>query len=341
MKKILFSIVALCCTVAAGAQNSSQIASAILQKAEGGPIIYYGVDALKDAYNAADETGGTITLTSGTFNSPGEIKKSVAIYGVGFEDNVYEGMQRTIISNYVTFISDTEGNVLQNAKLEGVFVNAAIYINKVSSLTIAKCQFNGLVFNGAAVEVEGMLVRQCYINGGVDAYNNMIDGLTINNCYISGWVGRTIAGSQILFNHCLLTPYSSYTDNSIATYTNCIINDNGTLGANSYAEKNIFTHMDVNPSNVTSVGNYAVDESSLFGDGVNSVGYTTARTFTLAAPDTYKGTDGTTVGLTGGDYPWYKVPSLPYVKDLNATVNGTNLDVDYKAGVGSTNPPTE
>ena len=31
MKKILLSIIALCCTVVAGAQNSSQIVSAILQ----------------------------------------------------------------------------------------------------------------------------------------------------------------------------------------------------------------------------------------------------------------------------------------------------------------------
>ena len=54
MKKILLSIVALCCTMVAGAQNSSQIVSAILQKVEGDPIVYYGTDALKNAYNNAD-----------------------------------------------------------------------------------------------------------------------------------------------------------------------------------------------------------------------------------------------------------------------------------------------
>ena len=71
MKKILLSIVALCCTVVAGAQNSSQQQTAILQKgdgtAEGSVSVYYGSDALKEAYNAADDEGCVITLTSGQF----------------------------------------------------------------------------------------------------------------------------------------------------------------------------------------------------------------------------------------------------------------------------------
>ena len=73
----------------------------------------------------------------------------------------------------------------------------------------------------------------------------------------------------------------------------------------------------------------------------NNANYTADRTFTIADPDTYKGTDGTPVGVTGGTYPWYKQPEIPYVKDLNATVSDTNLNVTYEAGVRTTNPPTE
>ena len=99
MKKILLSIVALCCTVVTGAQNSSQQQTAILQKgdgtAEGSVSVYYGSDALKEAYNAADDEGCVITLTSGQFNFSMDIKKAVAIYGVGFEDGLFEGVQKT------------------------------------------------------------------------------------------------------------------------------------------------------------------------------------------------------------------------------------------------------
>ena len=36
--------------------------------------------------------------------------------------------------------------------------------------------------------------------------------------------------------------------------------------------------------------------------------------------------------------PGTRKPAIPYVKNLNATVDGTDLKVNYEAGVGSTNP---
>ena len=159
MKKILLSIIALCCTVAAGAQNSSQIVSAILQT-DDETTQFYGADALKSAYNAAAQTGSVITLTTGQFNFSVDIKKSVAIYGVGFENDATPGVQRTIINGTIGFKADSDGNIVQNARLEGVYVNSSIYVNHSENLTIAKCQFTDLVIEGTGVG--GMLVRQCY-----------------------------------------------------------------------------------------------------------------------------------------------------------------------------------
>ena len=110
------------------------------------------------------------------------------------------------------------------------------------------------------------------------------------------------------------------------------------MADNSYAANNAFAIGTI-PESVTSENNkFAVNFSTFFSDGATNANYTADRTFTIADPDTYKGTDGTPVGVTGGEYPWYKVPSIPYVKNLNATVNGTDLKVNYVAGVGSTNP---
>ena len=341
MKKILLSIVALCCTVVAGAQNSSQQLSAILQKGDVATI-YYGADALKSAYNAA-ENGSVITLTSGLFNSPGNIQKSVSIYGVGFEDGINEGVTKTTIGGAVNFLAGSDGNTTQNAKLEGVYVNNSIYVRQVENLTIAKCQFSDLIFNGT--NVNGVLVRQCYF-GNVNAKNNVLASLTVKNCYMAGYAYDITSDSQALFDHCIIVDGKYSHACFPASYTNNIIthswgdNDNLTgLRYGSYAEKNIFTRSTFS-SNVISVNNwFSVNCDALFSDADN-IAYNTSRTFTLKSPETYVGTDGTPVGVTGGDYPWYKVPSLPYVKDLKATVNGTNLDVDYEAGVSSTNPPT-
>lgn len=344
MKKILLSIVALCCTMVAGAQNSSQIVSAILQKVEGDPIVYYGTDALKNAYNNADEEGSVITLTSGLFTSPSYIKKSVVIYGAGFEDYATEGVKRTVINGWIGFYADADGNVTRNSKLEGVYVNGSINVNNSENLTIAKCQFTDLVIEGT--NVGGMLVRQCYF-GSFDGRNYQLDGITFKNNYMTGSIGRISASSQVLFDHNILAyGGSDYYGHACASYTNnisCSIGWRGIgLAENSYAENNVFAIGSSSiPASVNSINNwFGVDLTTLFGDGANNAGYTAERTFILADPDTYKGTDGTPVGVTGGDFPWYKVPSLPYVKDLKATVNGTNLDVDYEAGVRSTNPPT-
>lgn len=170
----------------------------------------------------------------------------------------------------------------------------------------------------------------------------------MKNCYFGGWVYDTANNSQMTFDHCIFVDGKYSHSNFPALYTNCIIqhswgdNDNLTgLRYGSTAEKCIFARGAFS-SNVFSVDNwFGVDFSALFADAANS-SYAIDRTFKLAAPyNTYEGTDGTEIGINGGDYPWYKVPSIPYVKNLNATVNGTSLDVNYDAGVGSTNPPTE
>ena len=349
MKKILLSIVALCCTVVAGAQNSSQQVSAILQTGDQ-TTVYYGVDALKSAYNAAAQTGSVITLTSGQFNSPTNIKKSVSIYGVGFEDGLTEGMQKTTINGWIGFYADEDGNIVKNARIEGVYVNSNIHVNHSENLTIAKCQFGQLNIDGT--DVTGMLVRQCYLTGGVNGQNNYIGGLIVSNCFISGQITNLPAGSIVQFDHCILRHYAGGDTpylHAAAYYTNCIINNHDRynedppLETGYTAENCIFftTEANVKKRDGILLNNwYAVDFSTLFGDGVNNIDYTTARTFTLSTPDEYLGNDNSPVGVTGGDYPWYKVPSIPYVKNLNATVNGASLDVNYDAGVGSTNPPT-
>ena len=328
--------------MAAGAQNSSQQLTAILQTGDVSTI-YYGADALKNAYNAA-ENGSVITLTSGLFNSPGNIQKSVSIYGVGFEDGISEGVTKTTIGGAINFLAGSDGNNTQNAKLEGVYINSSINVKQVENLTIAKCQFSDLIFNGT--NVNGVLVRQCYF-ANVNAKNNYLASLTVKNCYMAGYAYDITSDSQVMFDHCIIVDGKYSHACFPASYTNNIIthswgdNDNLTgLRYGSYAENNIFTRSAFS-SNVISVNNYfGVNCDALFSDADN-IAYNTNRKFTLKSPETYVGTDGTPIGVTGGDYPWYKLPSTPYVKDLNATVSGTDLNVTYEAGVRSTNPPTE
>ena len=344
MKKILLSIVTLCCTVVAGAQNSSQQLTAILQPKEGDPTVFYGVDALKNAYNEADE-GSIITLTSGLFNPPGDIKKSISIYGAGFEDGITEGVKRTNINGTIILYAEAEGGSLQSPRLEGLFVNGNIEVKQVTGLTVAKCQFGG--FSVIGTGVESALVRQCYFTGSVNGGNYLIKGLTVKNSYVSRINGGFIANDEnhVLFDHCLLAASEWRQTHGAATYTNCIIaNDysNDGIASGAYSQKNIYARGGIHEGVISENDWFGVRFNTLFSDGVDNAGYTSERTFKLAEPyNSYKGTDGTEIGINGGDYPWYKVPSTPYVINLNATVSDSNLNVTYEAGVRSTNPPTE
>lgn len=331
MKKILLSIVALCCTVAAGAQNNtSEIQSAVLQKGDA-ISIFYGADALKNAYTAA-ENGSIITLTSGTFTNPGDIKKSVSIYGAGFEDNVTEGVKRTTINGDLNYTADADGNNLQSPRLEGVYVGT-LKVKQITNMTISKCQFNWLDVTGTGVE--NLSVRQSRF-AAVNGYNYVINGMEVKNCFLSDYNRNLTAESQVIqveFDHCLLAyDYWNGHAHNTALYTNCIIRNRYSIDNGSKVEKCIIYPSSLSVD-VTSVDNWldVYMDATLFTDATD-VSYNPEWTYTLI-DSKYKGTDGTEVGFNGGEYPWNKQPSIPYVKNLNATVNGASLDVDYVAGV--------
>lgn len=328
MEKILLSIVALCCTVAAGAQSTDQI-SAILQKGEQ-TTIYYGQDALKNAVNASED-GSVITLSSGIFNDPGAVQKSISVYGIGWETDA-DGVIPTTI-NSLTFQTGNDETTLNNIVLEGVYVKT-INVKQTDGMIIRKSRFDSFNVNGN--NAKNITVTQCY-GGGVGCGNVDVYGLTFTNCYLTGRVTSVKVGSLVLFDHCIMTYSNSYNWNdyshSRATYTNSIITHRGgsteIITAGATAKYCIFVVGGLNANVLSENNKFSVDINNIFSDGGTGVDYTAERTFTLTDQETYKGNDNNPIGI----YDWVKIPAIPYVKNLNATVDGTELKVNYQAGV--------
>lgn len=328
MKKILLSIVALCCTVAAGAQSTDQI-SAILQKGEQ-TTIYYGQDALKNAVNASED-GSVITMSSGIFNDPGAVQKSISVYGIGWETDA-DGVIPTTI-NSLTFQTGNDETTLNNIVLEGVYVKT-INVKQTDGMIIRKSRFDSFNVNGN--NAKNITVTQCY-GGGVGCGNVDVYGLTFTNCYLTGRVTNVKVGSLVLFDHCIMTYSNSYNWNdyshSRATYTNSIITHRGgsteIITAGATAKFCIFVVDGLNANVLSENNKFSVDINNIFSDGGTGVDYTAERTFTLTDQETYKGNDNNPIGI----YDWVKIPAIPYVKNLNATVDGTELKVNYQAGV--------
>jgi hypothetical protein len=324
MKKILLSIIALCCSMAAGAQQTDQI-SAVLQVEGQTPQVFYGASALKSAIEAAPDKGGVITLSSGQF-SPVTINKCVRIYGSGFQAIDSLDVYQTNISGDCTINIPEEIASPHDIVIEGVYFNKDLLIKSaVDGLTFIKSSV-GVYYTSAPATRCG--ITQSYIRGNVIAHQ-----MFIQNSWLGGRIIPFDDGSSIVIDHSILRAGEYfYNYNDRFTCRNSILWSNSRPSNQTY-------NFCVSPYNIAFNGNagcsdnwYNVGESNVFKDA-NNADYTTDRTFELKSPETYIGNDGTQVGVHGGAFPWNKVPSTPVVKNLDAKVNGTSLGVTYQAEV--------
>lgn len=327
MKKILLSIIALCCTLVAGAQN--EIMTVVLQ--HGNDVsTFTGANAFINA-NAQAVDGDVITLSSGAFNvSP--ITKSITVYGAGFEKDVATTTDVSKINGQLN-IGESGGETLANIHLEGISFNAAVITNvPLEGLVMEKCYVNGNLNVGAN---SNTMIRNCVITGAIEGGNQLADNCIIQNCYVGGAINTFVAESSVKIDHCIacnfVGPY--YCTNSIfpyywtgAYYDRAVFaNTEGAVAHNCIFRSFSYNNQDKNEFQNC----YAVDIRNIFTDAQNA-NYSATRTFEIQQPETWIGTDDKEIGIR---YGWSKVPKTPVVKNLNAVVNGTNLDVDYDAQV--------
>lgn len=325
MKKILLSIIALCCTMAVAAQN--EIMTAVLQ--HGSDVsVFTGANAFVNA-NAAAADGDVITLSAGAFNVS-DIKKSITVYGAGFEKDEATSTEVTKINGQLN-LGLSGGGILADVHLEGIYFNSHVNTNvSLEGFVMEKCYVNGNVNVG---ENSNTMIRNCVITGAIAGGDKMANNCIIQNCYVGGAINTFNVSSSVKIDHCItcnfVGPY--FCTNSIFTYywvgayydRAAFANTEGAVVHNC-----IFRNFDYNNQDKNDFQNcYAVDIRGIFTDAQNA-NYSATRTFEIQQPDIWIGTDGKEIGIR---YGWSKVPGTPVVKNLNATVAGTDLNVVYEA----------
>ena len=332
MKKILFSILALCGSIVATAQSTDET-SAILQ--HGDKIsVYKGNTGLQQAYANAAE-GDVINLSSGSFK-PVTIEKAITIYGVGFEDNTETNTPRTLIDG--EWYIGKDGAVLDGFRMEGVCTNNYVnFSGQIKNALIQRCQLGyNVTFYYSS---ENVVFKQCRIINSIYGRDNLTNRLLISNCYVGGRIYGFAPQSFVNIDHSIVTTlYSGNFQNAQFLWTNSILyagnNDKVPVGAFSTVKNCIVVNGAGTFDNNMIVENcHYVDLANIFADSEN-IDYNESRTFVLKEPTTYVGTDNTPIGLSGGA-GWNKIPSKPYVSKLSATPSGTNLNVTYEAGVNN------
>ena len=188
MKKILFSLMLLCCAIAGKSQ--SDVYTATLQHGDEVKV-FYGTSALSQAVGAAED-GDAINLSAGNFSGV-NITKAVSVYGAGFEEDEATG-------TYVTLVTGALSINSSNVRLEGLRVNGGINFGAVSDILITKCYWGGSSFYNPASVIE---ISKCVIIGAFDCKSQNIQGLRVLNSVI-GAVRNVTINSRVQVDHCMV-----------------------------------------------------------------------------------------------------------------------------------------
>lgn len=291
---------------------------------EGNISTFYGASALQQAHAAAAD-GDIITLSSGTFQSV-NITKGVTIRGAGmqFLDN---GAEPTIITG--TFgIGNYQGTPVQNLIIESIYTNSDVqYRGEVINATFLKCRFNNFVRNSGSLTNAQFI--HCRVGYGLELAGG--SSATCIGCVI--WKPSTDYGSSYYnsfqMQNCVLYNGNLWDGFQNSSLRNCIL-----IADREYAipsSTNVYNCVDVYENEGTSLFNNVPNStnkrvqglSNILKSGTTSYGDSFTYELTDEALATYLGSDGTQVGIYGGNLPFDATPTNPQIKKCNVASRTT------------------
>lgn len=338
------------------AQVQSDIQSATLIHGDK-TSVYYGNGAFMSAYDNAADEGDIIVLSAGSFNNTRDITKSISIYGSGYEKDPVSGTEPTYISQIRISdksVYDEEGNlyyVYPTVYIEGMQVGNDystnttlasfwVYDSKgdaiLKNMIVRKCKILGNIVLNAPTESclftqSAIGVLGCWKRDGHSYFGNYLSGLhsqlNVENCWVYEATGGSIK-CTIIYDHCIIRDvYSNY-----AHYANNIIYD--VLPDFCTATNNIFSTQSIG-TNVTGVENWTnvADGGIWVEEGETGKNYDATKTFALKFPAKYVGTDGTQVGINGGNAPFDRISPIPRILDADVDIRTAadgKLNVNFK-----------
>lgn len=305
MKKFVFIFITL---MAMSQSVCAQGMTATLQSGDN-LSVFYGIDAFKDAYEAAKDDD-QITLSAGTFNVPdGNITKSVKITGIG----AYEESMNTVIASLN--VSGT------NVRIEGILFTNTLYVSGSTNLIVTRCWVEKL---NASSNYTNALFDQC-VHKEIKGMPYAI-GFTFKNCTINDFSDMNTTSNIGRILNCVIYYYCSWYDihkMPYAIYKNCL------LGAESFGSStatisctapsefyyNVGFYIKENTQtakfNTTSASLSSNNSGGTYGDLFNG-----EMLFPAKPQNTPAGEDGTPVGPYGGT-GFSQYPAIPRVISKN------------------------
>ena len=314
MKKIL--LMAVCIIMTSMTASAISINKALLD--HNGTVTLY--DGLQEAINASSD-GDVIYLTLGTFKGPFTVSKKITIRGTG---------ETSIIDGDVS-ISIPGAPKLTSPVLEALAVSGTVSVNsEVNDMILRKSKIGNITIGA---NVDGAVLDRCYITNTL-TLSSYIKGMTVVNTKLYNVRANTGATQNTTFVNCNF--YTLYTSNFSATIINSII-------AYCYDNKSLLSTVLLNTlvhtyGSFVNIGSSSVAQNCYYDNNYFSYVYNNSSCYYIIKPSCecyyatsqlqsngYLGTDGTIVGIYGGDTPYTLEPSVPKV-----TSSSLDLDMEKK-----------
>jgi hypothetical protein len=309
---------------------------------------FYGVDAFKQAYEAASD-GAVITLSAGLHNNIESITKKI-----------------TLIGN-LAFMSNNESSKLSSitisaddVKIEGIYFSQNVTIGNVTNCHIKRCQIMGSLLSTGIHN--NTLIDQCFVkidqaisngynyaikNSTIGYFNKMntVNNIAyITNCYVAAWFHRNWSDSKVY------RPCAIYKNNVLCIH-NSNFKSNYTIYLSSPSEFYFNRFQKYASSASSEYQKYYVElyfnsgclNSNNTSNGASSSGHANSDNFTNLIDmlkfhtDSFSniGSDGTPIGTTGGT-GFSEYPAIPRITsktiDSNVDANGKiNVKITVKA----------
>ena len=267
-----------------------------------GNVTLFDGDNVQDAVNASVD-GDVIYLTLGTFKAF-NITKQITVRGVGVT---------SIIDGNVD-ISISGSPKLTSPVMEALAVTGTVAVkSQVDDLIIRKCKIGSF---SISAQVDGAVLDRCYITNTL-TLSSYIKGMTVVNSKLSEVMASSGATQNTTFVNCNINALN--TNNFSATIINSIIINGGTINSTVLLNTLLSTYYNGNKIGSSSVAQNCYRATLQL---VSSCEYNPSSSWV--------GTDGTIVGIYGGDTPYTLEPTVPKVtnSDLQLDMENKKLNVN-------------
>ncbi len=287
---------------------------------------FLGIDGLKQAYEAAVDND-TIYLPGGLFNQPSDYMKGIHIYGTGILPDSTKATTITTLSGQTRIHTGAD-----NFHLEGVQGNSSIRFGNgkdtISQIRIIGCKFAGIAENNSSAQITGVQLIQCIFTESMN-FAGIKNSIMKNSifCSESSIVSTTYNTFE---NNVIISSYGYYGTRGFNGNSNTLRNNailyaaSGDFLAGSSNSLYNNTNCNAGKDCTTNENPYTVLTTDMF---VNYTGTTFSfdQDFHLQNPELYLGTDGTQIGIYGGEYAWPDakavLPSNPHIRACNTASN--------------------